>query len=144
MKAIKIDEKNRAAIEAALKEAQGQALVRVLTADMVFDYIETFEKKLDIPKVHMTGIVASVDLFADYDYAHASTYARTYNGYPQSTWFTVERRKTGWFLTAIERKDMCTTRRNYELTFPEEARKAIDKRTLEVVDEILKRGETHK
>lgn len=123
MKAIKIDEKNMPAIEAAVKEGNGKARMRTLTAEMIFRAIETVEKKLDIPKTHMTGIVVNADLFAD---SYTQTY--TSKGIPQSTCFCMERRASGWYLTAVERRDTGTARKKFRVTLPEEAQQAIVRR----------------
>ena len=113
---IKIHDTNIAKIENAIREAEGRATARTITAGDVFRAIQEIETALNIPKKYTVGITAHIDY-------NAQVFPRAYKYTPESTHFEIERAAAGWYITSISR-DTCG-RKRYRLTLTEDAKKAI-------------------
>lgn len=118
---IAIKENNAEKIQAAIDEVQKRTTARNITAADVFDAVETIEKKLDIPKKSMLGIIACVDV-------NAQNFPNAYKYVPESTMFQIEKFTSGWFLTDVYRERTRTAGHDFRLGLPEEAKAAIIKR----------------
>ena len=103
-------------ISAEIRAAEGRASERTLTVREIIDAVERIETKLSIPKKHLVGVKASVDV-------NAQTFPKAYKYTPMSTIFEVEYRSSGWFLTNIRRGE-CRKQR-FCLTLTPESEKAI-------------------
>lgn len=111
---IKVDNAKR--IENAIKEAEGRATERLIDYLDLTYAIREVEKKLDIPKTAMTGIMVDVDY-------HAQTFARSYKYTPQSTHAIILKTNSGWNLVNVHR-DTCRAKK-YWLTLTETACRAL-------------------
>lgn len=98
MKEIKINEKNITAIEEAIKEAQGKATERTITAQNIIEYAE----KIRIDAQTYSSKKATVGMTAVID-KHAQRFARAYKYAPQSTQFQILCKATGWYLVDVYR-----------------------------------------
>lgn len=111
---IKVDNVRR--IEDTIKAAEGRASERLIDFLDLTYAIKEIEKKLDIPKVAMTGITAHID-------CHAQTFAKAYKYTPMSTHAIVKKTTSGWNLIGVHR-DTCRTKK-YLLDLPETAKQAL-------------------
>lgn len=93
---IKIESKNEAAIEAALKAINGRAAsFCVTTLGELKDLAERAERRLkDIAKARRTGVAV--------EYMPRGSAANRYKYRSASTIVQIERFSTGWFLTSIK------------------------------------------
>ena len=116
---IVIKAENVRRIEDAIKQAEGRATERTIDyLDLTYG-IKEIEKRLDIPKVAMTGITAHIDY-------HAQTFANAYKYTPMSTHAVIKKTASGWNLIGVHR-DACRTKR-YILDLPEAAKQALVER----------------
>lgn len=116
---IVINVENTKRIEDAIKEAEGRATERTIDYLDLTYAIKEIEKKLDIPKVSMTGIIAHIDY-------HAQTFAKAYKYTPSSTHAVVKKTASGWNLIGVHR-NVCHTKR-YMLNLTETAIQALIER----------------
>lgn len=115
--AIKVENARR--IEDAIKEAEGRATERTVDYLDLTYAIKEIEKRLDIPKVAMNGIMAHIDY-------HAQSFAKAYKYTPMSTHAIVKKTTSGWNLIGVHR-DACRTKK-YILDLPEAAKQALIER----------------
>ena len=115
-KAIKITAENAEKINEMIAKEEGKARSRTIIAADIFRTIDTIEKRLDIPKKYLVGIVARLDL-------NAQDFPKAYKYTPYSTHATIERRPAGWYLVYVWR-DICKDKRII-LELPEEAKQKI-------------------
>ena len=119
MKKIKITPANTARIDEAIAAIQGKATARTISAADVIQATAEIERRLDICKKDMTGIIARVDI-------HAQDFPSAYKYTPYSTHFEIERGPAAWYVTEI-RRGICI-RVKYSLTLTDTAKTAIVKR----------------
>lgn len=119
MKAIIINETNRAKIETAIQDAEGKASMRTIDFNDIINATQKIEKKLGIPKKYMDGVRYDVDL-------HAQNFPKAYKYRAESTQFIVEFSKGKWRLISVERYYTRTAGHDFRcVTMPEETKKAI-------------------
>jgi len=95
MKTI-INEANKDKLTAAIKEAEGRASVRCITAEDIIMAADKITKRLGVTKKNLIGSVALVDINAQ-DFPNAYRYT------PESTQFRMEYTASGWAVTEIMR-----------------------------------------
>jgi hypothetical protein len=96
---MKINVSNKEKINTAIKGFEGNLVsVRTLDADMVESMVERIEEKLSCLLLKKDWI----NLRFKVDY-HAQSFPGSYNGTPESTQFTLERFRSGWFVVDINR-----------------------------------------
>jgi len=115
---IIIKEANKEKLTTAIKEAEGRASVRCITADRVIKAVDRITKHLDIPKKRMIGITAVVDV-------NAQDFPSAYRYMPESTQFTAEYTKSGWVMTSVCRDRTHSERHAVSLILTEEAKVAV-------------------
>ncbi|MBR5286391.1 MAG: hypothetical protein IKU30_05770 [Clostridia bacterium] len=110
------------ALVAAIKDAEGRAKERTITADNVLDWLDDIFKKIDISKKAMDGVTVNVDI-------HAEALPGAYKWTAYSTQFTAIFKSGGWRVTGISRSAL--RRKNRVIVHhTEESKKAlIDKWT---------------
>lgn len=118
---IKVCDKNMDKLNAAIKEAEGKAPARTITAMTIKWAVTAVEQTLNIPKKHMEGIRVRCDL-------HAQKYPNAYKYTPESTQFVLERIHGAWYVTKIERYRTGTTEKKFMLGLTEDAKKALIER----------------
>ena len=118
MKPIKLVEKNTVKLSDAIKEAEGKARVRTVTAQDMFDAAKDIEHKLNIPKLHMTGITATVSI-------HSQNFPHAYKYIPEGTEFHMIYKSNAWYITQIYRSNCNRGYKRYHVSLPEAARDAI-------------------
>ena len=119
MKAIIINETNKAKIETSIMEAEGKATMRTITYDDITKATQKIEKKLGIPKKCLEGVRYDVDI-------HAQNFPKAYKYRAESTQFIVEFSKGKWRLISVERYYTRTAGHDFKcVTMPEETKKAI-------------------
>lgn len=119
MKNITINEKNRDRINTFIKEKEGRATVRKIDYEKIIKAINLLETHLRIKKKDMEGITAHIDVYADEYFPNAYKYT------PYSTHFKIERKKGYWSLKDVFREICGYHNRQFILTLPESAEKAI-------------------
>jgi hypothetical protein len=95
---MKINVKNTEKINTTLDAVQSRAKVRLSVARDVNAAVEQIEarlKTLKVPKKEWLGVVV-ID-------QRLGRFASAYKWMPEATLFTIERFKTGWFLTGARR-----------------------------------------
>lgn len=115
---IVVKESNREKIEQAIKEAEGKATARTIDYSHIEHFIKRIEKRLNIPKKSMRGIVANVDYWAD-------NFPSAYSYTPYSTNFIIEKVSTGWALVDVYRERTRRITQECILSLTEEAKEAI-------------------
>lgn len=88
-------------LEAIIAKAEGKARERTLTVDELFkalDEIDSYCAQLGTVK-DLIGTKVEVNI-------NAQTFPSAYKYTPMSTWFTVERKSSGWDLISVTR-DIC-------------------------------------
>lgn len=118
---IAVKESNKDRINNMLDAVQAKCSVRLADYDDVERAIREIERKLDIPKSAMVGIVARVD-------PNAETFCNAYRNKcynPQSTHFTIERTSVGWTLTKVCRATTMGASMGYHLELTDKAKEAI-------------------
>lgn len=118
---IAIKESNRERIDNMFNAVQGKCSVRLADYDDIEHAIWKIERRLDIPKSAMVGIVAHVDPNAQ----HFSNSYRSKCFNPQSTRFTIERTSVGWTLTEVDRGLCLCESAGYHLKLTDKAREYI-------------------
>ena len=91
--------KIKSKVNDVIKNVEGRASARTITADDVFTAINYLEEKLNIPKKYMIGIKAAIDV-------NAQHFPSAYKYDPMSTIFEVERKSSGWVLTEEAKKQI--------------------------------------
>lgn len=113
-----IKETNRTRIEEMIKEAEGRATARTIDYEDVEKAILYLEEKLDIPKKHMEGIKAHIDI-------NAQAFPNAYQHTPISTHIHIIRKKTGWDLVKVSR-DICKSpTQKFKVWLTDKAKEAI-------------------
>lgn len=79
------------------------------------------KKKLGIPKKMLEGVQVHVDLYAQ-------TFPSAYHGIPESTHFDMVFSKRFWRVTKVSREQCKSNGHDYQVTFTDEARKALVER----------------
>ncbi len=99
---IRVTKKNADKITQAIDKAQSAARVRTICRADVFDAVEEIEKKLSklLYKKDWLGLEILVD-------THAQSFPGAYRGTPESTFFVLIRRPSGWFMDRI-RRSICS------------------------------------
>lgn len=118
MKPIIASTANAEKLTAAIKTAEGRATARTITAADIMDALETIEERLGIPKAHMIGITAEVDV-------NAQTFPNAYKYRPESTQFEAKRTASGWKVVNIYRGTTHGPSTRYSLTLTDKARESI-------------------
>lgn len=113
--------KNRAALQAALDRIQSRSRVRTIDVGDVYKAAEHVERKLDITKKALEGVRIHVDL-------HAQTFPNAYRGIPESTQFDMVFSKRFWRVTKVSRERCESNGHDYQVTFTDEARRALVER----------------
>lgn len=94
---IKVCEKNREKIAAAIDKVQSKARARTIDVDDIFWYCERIEKTYGfIPKSHRSDSVFSID-------KHAQSFPNAYHGRPESTQFDLLYRNGNYYLMTVGR-----------------------------------------
>ena len=107
---VLIKEENRPKIQALLDEVQQNARVRCIKADDIFFACEMIEKRLDIPKSKLKGIIYQVD-----PNATVLPNAYKYTMSAESTQFTLTHTGSGWKLLSVERKPLIRRKTSFSL-----------------------------
>lgn len=108
-----------AKLDAAIKEAEGRARVRKITAEHICSALSEFEKDLKISKKALEGTKVSYDSNAD---GYSNSYKRRY-GIPEGSQFEAIFCSGGWRITRIHRSTCATKQRQAVLS--ETAKKAL-------------------
>lgn len=111
-------EKCKAALGAAIREAEGRAKVRTIDADDVAAALHDLEKRLGISKKSMEGLHVTVDL-------HAHRFSNAYKGIPESTIFDAEYRRGAWRVVDIRRDRTRAPSNAIVVRHTEQSRQAI-------------------
>lgn len=85
-----------AGLNEAIKEAEGSARERTITADKVLYELKQYEEKLGIPKKALKGVTVHID-------PNAQHFPVSYKYIPMSTMFWAEHNGREWVLTRILR-----------------------------------------
>ncbi len=96
MKIIRINQENLNAITQVIKEAEGRARERTITAQDVVDACIEVEKALRIPKCALDGVQIVVDV-------NAQSFPNAYKYVPESTHFKATYKGRCWRLDSVER-----------------------------------------
>lgn len=115
---IIIKESNLDRIAAEIKEAEGRATARTITAREILTAAESVTRHLNIPKKAMVGVAASVDLCAQ-------DFPRAYKYTPESTHFCMVYTPSGWALVGVGRSNTRSKNHAVEFKFTDAAREAI-------------------
>lgn len=104
-------------LSVAIKEAEGHATVRKITASDIIDSLDSVVKTLAISKKSMEGIEVSVDL-------NAQKFPNTYKYAPESTHFRAIYKSGSWRITKIWR-DTCIERKPIRIYHTESSLDAL-------------------
>lgn len=115
-----IKETNKTKIEEMIKAAEGKSKERVITYDDMIHSIRKIENYLGIPKKHMEGIYADVDVWAQ-------NFPRAYKYTPKGTQFYMVKKKSGWDLLRVSREITRRAYHTYQLELTDDAKEAIIK-----------------
>lgn len=97
MKEIIISGTNyREKLAAAIKEAEGRATARTITADNITEALQHVGTRLGISKAAMDGITVTID-------CNANDFPSSYKYTPQSTIFSAAYKRGSWRVTDIYR-----------------------------------------
>ena len=99
-----------------IKDTEGCSKARRIEYSDITDAVAYVEGKLDIPNKHLLGVSVCVD-------PNAQVFPRSYQYTPMSTYFTIKKFPSGWFVVDMGRHECC--RHRYKLSLPEEAKLAI-------------------
>lgn len=102
----------------AIKEAEGKAKERTITAWQVVEMLDKIDRKLDLTKKAMNGITASVDLYAQ-------DVPRAYKYKMMGTRFEAEFKAGSWRITKIWRDEVRRGSQRVYLTLTEDAKAAL-------------------
>ena len=105
-------------LSAAIREAEGRATERCLTARAVVLAIESITENLKIPASRMRGIKATVC-------PAAQDFPRAYKYTPKATTFCIEYKSAGWVVTDISRTACPRASQEYYIELTEDAKAAI-------------------
>lgn len=105
----------------AIKEAEGRATARVITAGGVLRMLERVEDYLDIPKKYLDGVEVEADI-------NAQHFPSAYKYIPESTQFKAVYKRGAWRITAVYRAQVKGPTMAAAIKLTEEAREAIIKR----------------
>lgn len=106
------------ALSAAIREAEGRATARTITARDIVSRLKEIEKGLNIHKKNMNGISVHVD-------ENAQDFPRAYKYTPESTHFYATFKGGSWIITGIERARCRSASQKITITLTEEAKAAI-------------------
>lgn len=109
-----------AALGDAIREAEGRATARTLTAATIVEALAIVEDKLNITKKAMEGIVVTADW-------NAQSFPRAYKYTPESTHFSAVYKAGSWRVTNIWR-DRCTSGERFTVTHTDVSRAALIER----------------
>lgn len=115
---IIVKESNSEKITDAIRDAEGRATARTITAQNVIDTARKITRRLGIPKKYMIGITASVDY-------HAQNFPNAYKYTPESTQFRMIYTASGWALTSISRETTRRPSRAVDIFLTDDARAMI-------------------
>lgn len=107
-----------AVLSDAIKEAEGRASARCITATDIIDELTAVERGLRIPKKSTVGVSVVVD-------ANAQDFPNAYKYTPTSTWFRAEYTSTGWKVTDIYRGETARYNAKYRIKLTDEAKTRI-------------------
>ena len=105
-------------LSAAIKEAEGRATARTISANDIVSRLKEIEKGLNIPKKNMNGVSVDVD-------ENAQDFPRAYKYTPESTHFYATFKGGAWIITGIERARCKRDSQKITITLTEEAKAAI-------------------
>ena len=105
-------------LSAAIKEAEGRATARTITARDIISRLKEIEKGLNISKKNMNGVSVHVD-------ENAQTFPSAYKFTPESTHFFATFKGGSWIITGIERARCGSASKKVTITLTEEAKAAI-------------------
>ena len=106
-------------INEAIKQAEGRAKERRIKYENIDYAIFEIEKKLDIPRVAMLGIMVDID-------CNAQKFPNAYKYTPESTHAVVKKTASGWNLIGVHR-GVCRTKK-FMVTLTEVAKQALIER----------------
>jgi hypothetical protein len=115
---IIVKEANADRINAAIKEAEGRATARTITAKDVISAAEKITRRLDISKTALKGVSAHVD-------AWAQDFPRAYKYTPESTQFDLIHTGSGWALVNVDRDRTHGARDAAQIRLTDAARAAV-------------------
>ena len=118
MKKIIINEKNLPVIQTIIDDVQKRSRERTITAESIRAAIRQIEHKLAIPKSHMEGIIAVVDL-------NAQDFPRAYKYRAESTQFKIIKGKSAWYLVDVYRDYTRRPAQKYVLSLTDVAKESI-------------------
>ena len=105
-------------LTAAIKDAEGRATARTITASDIADVLLEVEKTLGISKKALEGVRVDIDL-------NAQTFPNSYKYIPESTQFTAVYKSGSWRVTDI-RRDRCRgVKSRIRVTHTEESKAAL-------------------
>lgn len=121
-KNIAINEYNTVveSLKNAIKEAEGRASARTITAEEILSTLIRIEDDLHISKKAMDGIRMIADI-------NSQSFPRAYKYTPESTHFSAEYKNGSWRLTDIYRAE-CKNSFHIHIDHTEESKKAIIER----------------
>lgn len=106
-------------IDCAIHAVEGNRVTaRRLTATAPLDALDTIERRLDIPRKDMRGIIATVDV-------NAQAFPRAYKGRPDSTFFRAVYTAAGWAIEHIYRYHTAPPGRMSDIELTDAAVKAL-------------------
>lgn len=98
IKPIKVIKGNEEKINLAFKQVEGKAKERTCTAQDVFKAVEKIERKFNIPKKYMNGLLVKCDI-------HAQKFPNAYKYAPESTQFHLKNINGNWYVYNISRNN---------------------------------------
>jgi hypothetical protein len=135
MKPIRITEKNKVAIVAALAAVNGKATAHAWTTYADIEYLSMVAEKqvIDLLGSQKAAVGAKLQATSGGKVANAYKYSRS------GTWVRIERRSTGWFLVSVDHATLYSSGGSRQLTLTaEQDRRAIEvlraKYTVEVTE----------
>lgn len=105
-------------LTAAIKEEEGRANQRTITAEDIIERLYTIENGLNISKKSLEGVRVHVD-------ENAQNFPKSYKYRAESTHFSAEYKAGSWRITGISREACLPATRKVSITLTEEARKAV-------------------
>ena len=115
---IIVKEANADRINAAIKEAEGRATARTITAMDVNSAAEKITRRLNISKTALKGVSAHVDPWAQ-------DFPRAYKYTPESTQFDLIYTGSGWALVNVDRDRTHGARNAAQIRLTDAARAAV-------------------
>ncbi len=112
---MRINIKNKEKLAKAIKEAEGKATARTITADRIIYILHEIDEGIAKAKLHGTKV----------HYDGAEHFSSSYKYRPESTHWIAENCHGRWYVTHIYR-DICPNRtKNTNVSYSEEAKQAI-------------------